>query len=157
MNRAAPWSKNPRVRKYQRAAGSRRVCAFCVRPLKRKRGATGSPAGRVPMVCWSADCRAELERENGKHHRALSRAVRGVGASVARLAALLVLVLLFARCGPPEACARVSQHVPSFVCYPEEKSPTCAQGIYLACEEVPAGPLEQPTGRWVWRDRGACP
>lgn len=147
---APPWSKFAAIRKLQHAAGSKWVCPFCLKPLRRKTG-----RGRAPMFCWSADCRTEAERERFREYRAVERAAKAVARQASRVAALLLVLVLFARCGP-DYCPRVSQHVPSFVCYPEEVPTTCAQGRLLTCEAEPAAPLSKPSGRYVWVDSGAC-
>lgn len=149
---APPWSVCPAIRKLQHAAGSKSVCPICLKPITRKTG-----RGRAPMFCWSADCRTEVERERFRQYRRVAAAARKVARQAARVAALLLLVVLFARCGP-DACPRVSQRVPSFVCYPEEVSPVCAQGFELRCDADPVPPLSgnaQPEA-FHWKKLGDC-
>jgi hypothetical protein len=70
----------PELATLQRLAGPG-VCAFCLRPMRRKPG-----RGRKPVACWSADCRTALDILRGKaRHARGRRALAGLHAVVAAL------------------------------------------------------------------------
>ncbi len=74
-------SKIPELAELQRNAGPG-VCCLCLRELKPKPG-----GGRAPIICWSADCRAQEDMIRSRHKR--SRAVADIGEIVNRIELLV--------------------------------------------------------------------